>query len=596
MKMNTFITSLTTAFLLALTLTPLANVEARIEYVEKDFTMMILPDSNGEGFEPHILAGPSIDGDQWYYVDSPTGLGNTQGGNLWISKDHGETWAWYDKDTVVGSSGDSYTAVTRDGTIYYTDLYLSSASVDSSLDGGETWIANPFASVYVLDDRQWLHVGPNSQGGENLYFSFNELLVGLVMVKAEYTGLTGVALDWKPCNAGLPISSNVGSRDNFAVCQDTGNLYHANYQSNGVFCYVSTNEGNSFTGYQVHDETVHANVQNTFIDMDVDTAGNVYMMWSSRDHIMLGISTDEGSSWDVTQVTELDGCRVFPWIAAGDEGRIAMAWYDTNTTGNPNNLDDAWWDFVVALSINALDPDPTYEYVVVDPDAHYGSVRTSGLDGDEGPAPDRDLGDFIGIDIDEYGRAITVFGHDGDDGANARQVPCSFARQNEGPFLIDEQGPVANFTVKKDELKVKVNGYHSHDWNGRQIVNYSWDWGDNSTFKSEDGNATHSYTAEGSYLITLTVRNEDGLYDSMSMMVKVEEGGETNYWPYYISAFIVLVMVLGVAIVTRKKKSEEEIPFGIPVAESVKDEDAPEGEMEYGDVVKPEDGKPGGGG
>ena len=594
MTMRTLITAFIMGLLLALSLTPLANVEARIEYVEKDFTMMILPDSNGEGFEPHILAGPSIDGDQWYYVDSPTGLGNTQGGNLWISKDHGESWQWYDKDTVVGSSGDSYTAVTQDGAIYYTDLYLSTASVDSSLDGGETWIANPFASVYVLDDRQWLHVGPNSQGGENLYFSFNELLVGLVMVKAEYTGITGVALDWKPCNAGLPISSDVGSRDNFAVCQETGNIYHANYQSNGVFCYVSRNEGNSFTAYQVHDETVHAKVQNTFIDMAVDSAGNVYMMWASRDHIMLGISTDEGSSWDVKQVTERDGCRVFPWIAAGDEGRIAMAWYDTNTTGNPNNLDDAWWDFVVALSINALDPDPTYEYVVVDPDAHYGSVRTSGLDGDDGQTPDRDLGDFIGIDIDEYGRAIAVFGHDGADGVNAREVPCSFARQNEGPFLIEDLGPVANFTVKRDDLKVKANGYHSWDWNGRLIVNYSWDWGDNSTFESEDGNATHTYTAEGSYLITLTIQNEDGLYDSMSMMVRVEESEETNYWPYYLGTLIILLAVLGVALITRRKKAKA--PLGVPVAEAVDDDDAPGEEMEYGDEPKAEEGEPDGGG
>ena len=34
------------------------------------------------------------------------------------------------------------------------------------------------------------------------------------MVKAELTGITGVPLDWKPCNFGLPISSDVGSRDN----------------------------------------------------------------------------------------------------------------------------------------------------------------------------------------------------------------------------------------------------------------------------------------------------------------------------------------------------------------------------------------------
>ncbi len=543
-----------TITMIILSSVPARSVEAEMIYTEKEYSIQILPDSQGGGFEPHILAGPGIDGNEWYYVDSPTGLGNTQGGNLWISKDHGETWEWYDKDSVFGTSGDSYTTVSQDGRIYYTDLYLSSASVDTSVDGGETWYANPIASVYTIVDRQWLQIGPNSAGGENIYFSFNQLAVGLVMVKAENTDTTGVALDWVPCNLGLPISSNVGSRDNFVVDTNNGNIYHSNYQSNGIYCYISTNEGNSFTGVKVDDEGVHAKVQNTFMDMDVDSAGNVYIMWSSRDHIKIAVSSDEGASWDVKQVTERDGCRVLPWIAAGDEGRIAMAWYETSDTGNPNNLDDSVWDFAVATSLNALDPDPLYEYVVVDPAAHVGSVRTSGLDGDEGPAPDRDLGDFIGIDIDEFGRAIVVFGRDGDDGPNARQIPCRFGRQAEGPFLLEEKGPEANFTVKTSGLEVEVDAALSIDLAGNGIMNYTWDWGDNTT-TMDKVETSHEYKDDGTYNITLIVVNQDGLRSRMVVEVTVED--EEGWLPFGYGAatepFIILMAALMFSIMKKRE-------------------------------------------
>ena len=532
------------------------STEGRLEYVEKDFSIQILPDSTGGGFEPHILAGPGIDGTEWLYIDSPTGLGNTQGGNLWISKDHGETWIWYDKDSVFGTSGDSYTVISKEGAIYYTDLYLSSASVDSSVDGGETWIANPFASVYTIVDRQWLQIGPNSNGGETVYFSFNQLAIGLVMVKAENTGLTGVALDWVPCNYGLPISSNVGSRDNMIVDHNNGNIYHANYQSNGVYCYISTNEGDSFTGVKVFDETVHAKVQNTFMDIDVDEAGNIYQIWSSREHIMLGISQDMGQSWDVKQITETDGCRVLPWIAGGDEGRIAMAWYDTNDTGNPNNLDDSSWDFVVAITEDALEEDPTFEYIVVDPDAHVGSVRTSGLDGDEGPAPDRDLGDYIGIDIDEFGRSVVTFGRDGDDGPNNRAIPCLFGIQNEGPFLKEDIGPIADFRASISDLEVTVDGSWSDDLGGKEILNYSWDFGDNSSLL-EGEKASHEYSKAGEYNITLLVTNEDGLMMRKIMTVNVEEedGFPISSTQGSVGAIIIL-LIIGLILFMRKKDEE----------------------------------------
>ncbi len=531
-------------FIVMITVPFVDIASARIENVQKSFTMLEIPDSTEEGFEPHIIAAPSIDGQQWYYVDSPTGLGNTagQGGNLWISKDYGLTWTWYDKDMAggTGRSGDSYTAVSEDGTIYYTDLYLSTASVDFSMDGGETWIQNPGASIYVVVDRQWLMIGPDGSGGHWLYFSFNELATGLQMVKSRMTG--GAAIDWIPCNNGLPISTDVGSRDNFVVDQNSGVIYHSNWQSDGLFCYVSSDTGDSWSAHEVWPEPTHAKVQNTFVEVDTDTAGNIYMMWSSREHIMLGISRDEGRTWDVSEVTETNGTRVFPWIAAGDEGRIAMTWYETNQSGNPNNLDNATWDYLMAISVNALDTDPLYEVVNLDPGAHYGSVRTSGLDGNDDNEPDRDLGDYIGLDIDEFGRAITVWGHDGDDGVNARQLPILFARQDEGPFLFDI-GLEANFTYTTDGLTLNVDASIAQEQSRNEIQAYEWDFGDNGS--GEDVVTKHKYKQPGKYTVTLRVTNLLNQSDTLSLNVWIQEKSEDEFptVPLMIGALIILAVV-----------------------------------------------------
>jgi len=593
------IPALVTALTALLAVSILAALPAHAAVVEtvRDFSVQQLPrpsvGSRGGGFEPHILAGHGIDGKQWYYVDSPTGLGNTQGGNLWISKDHGETWEWYDKDTVFGTSGDSYTAVSKEGVIYYTDLYLSTASVDSSTDGGETWIANPFASDYVVVDRQWLVTGPNNAGGENIYFAFNQLGSGLVMVKAQLTGLTGVAVDWVPCNNGLPITSDVGSRDNFAVDKQNGDIYFANYQSNGIFCYISTNEGDSFTRVKVNDETVHARVQNTFMDIIVDTGGNVYMMWSSRDDIMIAISEDRGQHWRTVKVTEKPGCRVLPWITAGDPGRIAMIWYETPDVGNPNNLDDSVWDLIVTMCYNALDDEPIFEKTVVQSVAHVGSVRTSGTDGDNGSTPDRDLGDFIGIDVDEYGRAIAIWGYDGDDGPNARQAVCMFGRQEQGPFLFEDVGPVAEFTYRKDGLRVSVDASLSEDLSGGGIEFYEWDWGDENS--SKEMQAVHKYERPGKYQIRLQVTNRDGVKDVIYRSVNVREKDDEGIFDEPVvmcgSSALLLLVVLVAFVAARKGKRKDrragKSRAGGDPGEAIHDTDA--GKIQEAEVIGPGD-------
>ena len=155
-------------------------ITSESEIIGKDMEFFVLevPGSQGEGFEPHILVGPGIDGEEWLYIDSPTGLGSSLSGNLWISKDGGYTWEFKETGrppTNYGGSGDSYTAVFEDGTIVYTDLYGFTVTADTSFDGGDTWVQNPLASIPWLDDRQWFEIGPTIGAGDpqTLYLNYN---------------------------------------------------------------------------------------------------------------------------------------------------------------------------------------------------------------------------------------------------------------------------------------------------------------------------------------------------------------------------------------------------------------------------------------
>jgi PKD repeat protein len=67
---------------------------------------------------------------------------------------------------------------------------------------------------------------------------------------------------------------------------------------------------------------------------------------------------------------------------------------------------------------------------------------------------------------------------------------------------------------------LSFNGSGSSDSDGR-IVSYAWDLGDGSTGSGVDVN--HSYSAAGSYQVTLTVTDDGGLDDSATQAVQVEE-------------------------------------------------------------------------
>src|SRR5205823_11173384 len=103
-----------------------------------------------------------------------------------------------------------------------------------------------------------------------------------------------------------------------------------------------------------------------FSSAAVDSAGNAYIVVSERlgnatqTHIEL-FTVPKGSTAKATPV-QVDqaglGANVFPWIAAGDPGRIDITWY--GSPSQDNNDVNAQWSEMFSQSTDALSATPHF--------------------------------------------------------------------------------------------------------------------------------------------------------------------------------------------------------------------------------------------
>lgn len=392
------------------------------------------------------------------------------------------------------------------GSLYLIDLQgLTNFSGSASRDGGRTWQTTCTAVNGSGVDRQWLGldsnggraaVGPGANDGR-LYLAYDNVAQQnganqLVMNES----LDGVYYGAKCATGGVPcpappavISRDQGTPGNVVVDDVRGSPYqhsvyaiHTGAVGNSVLVSYCRGESGDKTAAAVADHcTDPTNVNPTDVDrmnrlwresaprpackcttgvlfpaLAADTAGNLYAVWAqypTNDQgnpagpgaVWLAVSRNGAKSWSqpVRVSPRTLGNTVMPWVAAGDPGRVVVAYYGARAAKEgdsygPDTLDHGVWNTHATLTTNALGRHPRFQTTTVsDHPVKFGNVSTAGLGG----SPDRSLGDFMQVQIGENGRAVVVYVDDTsanrspDLSAPRGQTPPSAA----GPIMIATQ-------------------------------------------------------------------------------------------------------------------------------------------------------------
>ncbi len=121
-----------------------------------------------------------------------------------------------------------------------------------------------------------------------------------------------------------------------------------------------------------------------------------------------------------------------------------------------------------------------------------------------------------------YTVTLTVTDNDGLTDTQTRSITISSSAEPDST-PTDEEEPIASFTISKDGQTATFDASTSNDLDG-SIVNYAWQFGDGTT--GTGVNPSHSYSSDGTYIVTLTVTDNDGLIDTQTESVTVSSSAE----------------------------------------------------------------------
>ncbi|NQZ82792.1 MAG: M4 family metallopeptidase [Colwellia sp.] len=99
-------------------------------------------------------------------------------------------------------------------------------------------------------------------------------------------------------------------------------------------------------------------------------------------------------------------------------------------------------------------------------------------------------------------------------------VTNSGNKDGSGCGVVGNRAPTANFSYQANDLDVTFTDSSTDD---KAVTSYAWNFGDNST--SAQQNPSHSYAADGSYTVSLTVSDVEGETNTKSTSISVEKGG-----------------------------------------------------------------------
>ncbi|MDQ3876949.1 MAG: glycoside hydrolase [Actinomycetota bacterium] len=363
------------------------------------------------GAEPEL----KIDSKNNVYVTAPIGVQYATS-FLWKSEDHGLSYDLLrafpplQRPNPSGASGDATIAVvppapgSKEDAILWSDLVnLTGLQNVASFDGGNTFPPDYWNEYATRPgaDRQWV-AGMNIPGQKTarIYQWYDNLDVnGDSVIYTDDYGKT-----WQDGQLGIVSGPNPG---NMAVDPKHQRVYVTWGDGSAVHVAGAGADAKNFKDVTV--ATGAGEVSTLFTVVAVDTAGNPYVVWAQTGGdrgVYLSASKDQGATWSAPVHVNTPDLKdnIFPWVSAGDPGRVWVTWYGThNDKAAPD--DRGPWNVYAAQSLDALDGSSS-SWRVVQVTAHPNhdnEVCLSGIACTAGQGEDRNMLDDFSSAIDTRG-------------------------------------------------------------------------------------------------------------------------------------------------------------------------------------------------
>jgi hypothetical protein len=411
------------------------------------------------------------------------------------------------KPIACPGGGDTELAVDTSGNLYFNDLTLANFSTARSTDHGATFLCSIAGVPDLAVDRQWYATDGDPTNGGSIYLSNDEIGPGAVTcpvsgnvnnVLAMYRSpplATAIAgLEFGPgykvtrinsCDEGImgndevsPVATKTGqplATGGFAVLPSAvKHIYvihdDATFSKIAIGrCFpvafglpvpnTSDPSGLNCVDLPVADLGAPGTVKTggNFPTMTIDRAGNLYAVWEQASvdtsgkigntSLKYAFSTNEGNTWSAPITIPTPGLlnNVLAWPAAGDSGRIDIAFYGTSaavntTTGGPNKCLNGGpdsvngiWSLYMVQTLNGHSASPKFTAPILAGEhyIHKGSIQT--VIG--GQCGNRTLGDFLQVRVGNRGEAQISYA-DSNNADESFAPHAMYVKQNGGTGLF----------------------------------------------------------------------------------------------------------------------------------------------------------------
>ncbi|MBW3595365.1 MAG: glycoside hydrolase [Actinobacteria bacterium] len=338
-----------------------------------------------DAIEPTL--GINKKGDIFY-----TASGGVTRVDVYRSTDKGKSWKMT-SPTLAGAvkthrlTLDPYIYVSEaTGRVFNIDLTVACSYLSFSDDNGRSWTDNPLACGRPINDHQTLFSGPPALDvphpvyPENVYYCWNDFGTGTSCSKSLDGGVTWSPTGTRPFEGrnlqSQEATRNCGGFNGHGVVGKDGTIYLPKEWCGQPWLGISHDEGATWERVQVATNGTEYFGSDTSVA--VDNKGNLYYAYETEGQMLyLVTSTDGGNTWSkplmvaAPKVNEV----TLPTLDVGDPGKVAIAYM--GTTNSPfkkcrpdcssADYSKTKWNGYITMTKDALSKNPIFYSATINP-------------------------------------------------------------------------------------------------------------------------------------------------------------------------------------------------------------------------------------